>query len=483
MKAVYLSIHPLRKRVNTWPGTVLLVLVSALAFVPSTELAAQTFTTLYSFSGGTNGGAPYGPLLASGGMVYGTANSVFALNLDGTGYAMLHSLTAPPGPPPWTNNDGASPQGGLISSGSNLFGTAVNGGSFGSGTVFTLSSNGTNFKVLYPFTGGVDGGSPEGGLVSSGNRLHGTASRGGASGSGAVFALNTDGTGFTNLYSFTALGAPIPTNTDGANPYAGLILSGNRLFGTAANGGSSGYGTAFSINTDGSAIATLHSFARTDGAGPVAPLILSGEILYGTTSRGGNYGNGTVFSLNTNRTGFVTLHHFTAVSPSSPYANSDGANPNGGLILLGGRLYGSAAAGGTSGRGTIFSLNIDGTSFLTLHSFTAASAPYYTNSDGFFPYAGLISSGNVLYGAASLGGSFDAGTVFSITPLQLTIAPAAAGVVLTWPANFTGFTVQSTTNLVSPVWTTNLPPPVIVSGQNVVSNPVSRTQQFFRLSQ
>ena len=69
-------------------------------------------------------------------------------------------------------------------------------------------------------------------MILSGNTLYGTATDGGSSGNGTVFAVNTDGTGFTNLHSFTALDLYY-TNSDGANPYAGLILSGNTLYGTA----------------------------------------------------------------------------------------------------------------------------------------------------------------------------------------------------------------------------------------------------------
>jgi hypothetical protein len=67
---------------------------------------------------------------------------------------------------------------------------------------------------------------------------------------------------------------------------------------------------------------------------------------------------------------------------------------------------------------------------------------------------------------------------------QLTIIPSGANVILTWPTNAAGFILQSTTNLVSPaVWITNSPAPVVVNGQNAVTNPVSRTQKFYRLSQ
>jgi hypothetical protein len=66
----------------------------------------------------------------------------------------------------------------------------------------------------------------------------------------------------------------------------------------------------------------------------------------------------------------------------------------------------------------------------------------------------------------------------------LTITLSGAHVVLTWPTNTTSLTVQSTTNLGSPViWTTNSPAPVVVNGHNTVTNAISGTQQFFRLSQ
>jgi uncharacterized repeat protein (TIGR03803 family) len=64
-----------------------------------------------------------------------------------------------------------------------------------------------------------------------------------------VFALNTNGTRFTNLHRFSLLDASIfTTNGDGANPYAGLILSGKILYGAAEQGGSSGAGMLFSLS-------------------------------------------------------------------------------------------------------------------------------------------------------------------------------------------------------------------------------------------
>src|ERR1700733_8805383 len=101
------------------------------------------------------------------------------------------------------------------------------------------------FTKLFSFTGfgytasevatNSEGGEPYGGLVISGNTLYGTANAGGTNGNGTVFALNTDGTDFTNLHTFAktvANASNFGTNSDGATPYAGLILSGNTLYGT-----------------------------------------------------------------------------------------------------------------------------------------------------------------------------------------------------------------------------------------------------------
>jgi uncharacterized repeat protein (TIGR03803 family) len=136
----------------------------------------------------------------------------------------------------------------------------------------------------------------------------------------------------------------------------------------------------------------------------------------------------------------------------------------------------------------VFSINTDGTGFSNLYTFTATSGPLNTNRDGATPSAGLILLGNTLYGTTMYGGTGGCGTVFSlslpVTPPQLTLTPSGPNVILTWPSNATGFTLQSTMNLgSSAVWTTNTPAPVIVNDQNVVTNPIFGAQQFFRLSQ
>src|SRR5450759_4183321 len=144
---------------------------------------------------------------------------------------------------------------------------------------------GTSFALDYP----GDGTDPQAGLILSGNTLYGTASAGGSGNAGTVFAVHTNGTGFTSLHSFTATDYYTGTNSDGANPYAGLILSGNTLYGTASAGGSGNAGTVFAVHTNGTGFTNLHSLTATDfntgtnsdGAYPNA-LILSGNTLYGT---------------------------------------------------------------------------------------------------------------------------------------------------------------------------------------------------------
>jgi uncharacterized repeat protein (TIGR03803 family) len=281
-----------------------------------------------------------------------------------------------------TNSDGAVPNAGFVLSGNTLYGTASFGGSKAYGTVFKVNTDGTSFTNLYAFTNGSDGSFPYAGLVLSGNTLYGAADIGHYPTNGTVFALNTNGTGFTILHTFPpGSGSPNYANSDGANPDAGLLLSGNTLYGTTYNGGTNGGGAVFRVNTNGTSFTNLHNFAAISyypnntnkgGGRPSSVLVLSGNTLYGTTGMGGTNGNGTVFKVNTDGTGFTNLHIFTAyihTNSYGQYTNSDGALPQAGLILSGNTLYGVAGQGGSGNSGTVFSLNTNGTGFTTLYSF------------------------------------------------------------------------------------------------------------------
>jgi len=331
-------------------------------------------------------------------------------------------------------SDGGTPWASLIDSGYTLYGTTSGGSTIDYGTVFAVKTDGTGFTNLHSFTAtcndssnvytNSDGTDPEAGLILSGGTLYGTAEHGGSSGNGTVFAVGTNGTGFTTLHTFTA------DPGDGGEPRSGLILANNTLYGTTVAGGSSGNGTVFKLNTDGAGFTVLHSFTtgvytngnytNSDGAEPFAGLILSGNTLYGTTVAGGSSGNGTVFAVNIDGTGFTNLHSFSTgvvVPPDDDVINSDGVYPYARLVLSGNTLYGTTDGGGSSGNGTVFAINTNSTGFTNLHSFTAGAYytnGLYTNSDGAGPYGGLVLSGNTLYGTATGGGKSDFGTVFAV---------------------------------------------------------------------
>ena len=283
--------------------------------------------------------------------------------------------------------------------GQTLYGTTSAGGSGGVGTVFAINTDGIGFTNLHTFSGS-DGASPSAGLILSGHNLFGTTSAGGSGSNGVVFTINTNGSGFKDLHNFSKGNFdPNPynsvwTNGDGASPVSGLLISGSTLFGTASAGGASGAGTIFSLPTDGSSFANLYNFGA-GGAIPLAGLILSSNTLYGMASVGGNGGNGTIFSLETNGSSFTVLYNFSGDISSNFVNNADGAKPRSSLVLMGKTLYGTAPFEGSLNGGTIFAINTDGTGFTLLHEFTSV--------DGFEPFAGLSLSGNTLYGTTTMG--------------------------------------------------------------------------------
>jgi uncharacterized repeat protein (TIGR03803 family) len=450
------------------------ILTTGLGWILAGPVAAQTFTNLHHFNGITDGAAPYGELILSGTTLYGTTyaggsasnGTIFSISIDGSGFTNLHSFaTNEEGTP--INSDGRGPYASLVLSGNILYGAAPYGGERYRGTMFRLNTDGSGFTLLHTFTGGLDGGEPYGNLILSGTTFYGTTGQDGSGGWGTVFAINMDGTGLTNLHSFTS--AP----DDGDGPEAGVILSGNTLYGTTIFGGSANYGNVFRVNIDGSGFTNLYSFTNgIDGANPNGELVLAGNTLYGTTMFGGSANKGTIFKIDTDGTGFAVLRGFPGGwGEGSPFA---------GLVLSGNTLYGTTYLGGSAYKGTVFRINTDGTGFTNLYHFTGAS-------DGANPYATLLVSGYTLYGTTSAGGSFNLGTVFSLTlpaPPRLAVVRSGTNVVLTWPTNASGFTLQSVTNLALPAaWTTVSPAPVVVSGQYTVTNPIVGAQKFYRLSQ
>ena len=271
-----------------------------------------------------------------------------------------------------------------------------------------------DFSALTSFPGtNADGSGPEANLVASGGTLYGTTADGGPAEGGSVFAITTGGA-FTPLFGFD-----YESFTNGTGPAAAMAVNSGILYGTTRAGGTNGLGTIFSLNPSDHAFIKLHDFGlqlseypptqlntNSGGAFPETDLVFSSNALFGATEQGGTGGNGTLFKINTDGSGFTVLHNFT---------NADGGFPSIHMVVIGTNLYGTTEFGGVDvggvGGGTIFRISTSGSGFTNLYDFGDAA---------YQPLAGLVMSGNVLYGTTSAGtaglGGAPYGSIFKINP-------------------------------------------------------------------
>ena len=307
------------------------------------------YTTLHAFAGGpTDGAVPYySDVTLSGSTLYGLTTAgganhgvIYMINTDGSGYTNLHTFAG-------DANDGSEPYGSLTLSGTTLYGLTTFGGSNSNkGVIFRLNTDGSGYTNLHSFAGGVDDGQwPYGSLTLSGTALYGMTLYGGSNSAGVIFKINTDGSGYAQLHTFTG-GAG-----DGAYPYGGLTLSGTTLNGMTSQGGSNGMGVIFKIKTDGSGYTNLHSFVSgtNDGHAPYGALTLSGTMLCGMTTKGGPTANGVLFKINSDGSGYTNLHLFAGGA-------NDGAAPYGAVAMAESTMYGLTYSGGAANLGTVFAL-------------------------------------------------------------------------------------------------------------------------------
>jgi len=278
-------------------------------------------------------------------------------------------------------------------------------GTHNRGSIFRVNTDGTGYTTIKDFPPTVssgtsstnsDGADPMGGVIGSGDSLYGTCAFGGLYGFGTVYSLKTNGTGFTVLKHFA--GAP-----DGKDPYCELLMVGNVLYGTTAAGGSFGKGTVFQINPDGSGFNILKSFAGSDGMLPLGPLTWSDGVLYGTTLQGGASLSGTVFSLLTDGGGFATLKEFDGQQTGGPRYS---------LVVSGSWIYGTTEGGPSPS--LVYQLSTDGTQFNVLKAFSPVDPVSYTNVDGSGTQSGLVGSGGTLFGSTRAGGSYASGVLFAM---------------------------------------------------------------------
>ena len=259
--------------------------------------------------------------------------------------------------------------------------------------------------------GGADGAAPSAGLIAVGSALYGTTQGGGSSGYGTVYKINPDGSAYAVIYSF---GNPT-YGTDGARPEGNLLAVNGMLFGTTEAGGKGctgytprGCGTVFAVSTSGSerVLYRFGSSGTKDGSFPAAGLVNVAGTLYGTTVANVSCGSCGGTVFALGTSGAErVIHRFVSAA--------GGLQPVGGLLAYNGSLYGSTSAGGTTGNGTIFQMSTTGTESV-LYSFSG--------SDGSQP-SGLAYMTGSFYGTTQSGGSSvtcsnpnGCGTVFSLTP-------------------------------------------------------------------
>jgi len=399
--------------------------------------------TISSLQYGSTGAGGTGPITIygiTGGGGSSGQGTIYSMKPDGSNYSVLHAfstLTTPAGP-----KGGVSLIATPFFSTTIVRAYGVAGGTFGSVYVTPTLFGGGVQNTLHTFAGATsDGSEPTGLLAKSESALFGMTTAGGPNNSllggpllglGTIYKVNTDGSGYAVLHYFGASG-------DGSMPNGGLILSGSTLYGVTPHGGPnvsqtgipisiSSAGTIFKINTDGTSYSLLKSFSSdgTDGLKPTGSLVLSGQTLYGITEDGGSGGGGTVFKINSDGSGFTTLHAFAG-------GPQDGDYPVGGLVIQGEVLYGVTVSGGRYGLGTVFRLNADGSDFSLLHSFSGI------NGDGAQPQGALTLLNGKLFGTTNIGGTFGYGSVFSYTlpnkPFEATVSQTIdSGIKIEWNA-------------------------------------------------
>jgi len=368
------------------------------------------------------------------GMILSAMFGVIAANAQSE--RILHTFTS--------NNDGATPQAGLIADANgNLYGTTVYGGYLedckineqpvGCGTVFEMnppSAPGEGWKetVIHEFDGTSNGTSPQGPiLVDQQGNLYGTASSSGEVNGGIIYQLSPPQVqGGAWIYSVIAPFIAGGENLVGPNGSLALDSRGN-LYG-AADAGGSNCGGVFELSPSNGVwtITSLYSFDPSRGDGCYAEngvLMDKTGRLYGVTSEGpGGTIDGALFVLSLSHDG-----RWTARNLHTFQGGVDGSNPLGNLIINRGALYGTTQYGGDSGCGdygcgTIYQISADG-NYKIIYRFQEGTL------NGIRPWSGLSadSLGN-LYGTTLLGGidtecpyvgTQGCGTVYELTPPEI----------------------------------------------------------------
>jgi uncharacterized repeat protein (TIGR03803 family) len=243
---------------------------------------------IYEFDG-YNGAEPHAGLTTDAGVLYGTTfefgqlyyGTLYALSTEGR-FKLLHSWGR-------VDRDGARPVAAPTFFRGHIYGTTLYGPKEGAGPgiVYEINVTGKPYRKVHIFGENGDGYNPYCRLVALNGALYGTTERGGTFGKGTIFKVTSDGTE-TVLHSFEG--------ADGISPRAGLAVFEGMLFGETPEGGASGNGVIFEISPEGK-YRVLHDFDGKDGSNGVSELLPWNGKLYGTTFAGGASHDGTVFEI------------------------------------------------------------------------------------------------------------------------------------------------------------------------------------------
>jgi len=297
-----------------------------------------TVTLLYAFKGGVDGSIPNQPLFGPNGTIYGTTHeggtygygTVFELIPSGAGYikTTLYSFTG--------GTDGALPQAPLaIDAAGNLYGTTTQGGATQNGVVFKLSASASGFteSTVYSFIGTPGTDSPGTGvIVDTTGAVYGTTARGGAYGQGTFYVLTPSGNTYneTTFYSFGGHATSADYITSIASDGHGGFL------GTSEYGGLFGRGEVFALTVSASGVAERAlDFFRSGatsrpGYNPLVPIVTdaSGNII-GINAEGGATGFGAIYELHPTSAGGYGVGTIFDCSAKSFFGTGFVAGPGG----------------------------------------------------------------------------------------------------------------------------------------------------------
>ena len=300
--------------------------------------------------------------------------TIFSINTDGTGFTVHHHFE---------DASGAEPESMLVHFDGKLFGTTVRGGNFGFGVLYAINEDGSNYRVLRHFETSALGPSDIRGniRISADGRVFGCYSQFKYNSSfqaNRLWKVDTSGENIEDFYWVD--------QRDHGHFNLDILLSNDTLFVATQEMGRHDGGVLSLVDTFGNQRTTLHQFgASANGFFPrVAPIKGSDGRLYGVASIGGPDGNGVVYSTTATGTGFINLHTFV---------DAEGYEPVGELLeASNGKIYGALRYGGSINTGCIYRMDKNGANFQIMYNFPDVAVAHW-------PVGDLIEGpGQVLYG-------------------------------------------------------------------------------------